>query len=424
MALDQSLATSLGIERFLYPPASLKATAAGQEQLLNADGENDPLDGFTVINGTITRATDTQFRDGAAVKFTKTAAAGTSAYVKAILTPPRGLMIPSVRRIVGPFDHVKTAVSVGDTKIAVNNIGRWPESGTASFEHAQRNTDTTKPIEEFSWLGKTGDSLDNVVRNIRNENNLVTIHAGDYVVGTSYINRFLSQVAVLNTNATAEAFLSAHPQYDTGSGFLFASTGVNGPSWKPPLGEWMILELVYDVFENNLMDPSAAPPTRIEFRLTHHLDNVVNAVMYFDEWRTYHMLQLDTLRDADPADTVVDVGEVFERTAGGIIRSARVRALTKRSVVSWGRGNTIPATLKNHLVNWHQDLCYPFGASRSFDFQAIGRADGFIHEQEEVVWVDGAPVFREHGPNGEWSVAIPLEHVTSDTAGIQRAGLK
>jgi len=421
--LNLTLAPTLGTERFLYPSASLVATYPG-EQIQNANAENSPLDGIFAVNGTLTRQTATRFRGGAAIRLEKTVAAPTQAYAYSHLEPPRGLFVPNVRRVVGPYDHVAVQVGVADSFVTVQNIDRWPTSGTAAFEHALRNSSGARPIEEFAWFGKSSSQLTPVFRNIRNENNAVVIEVGDYLVGTSYLNRFLVQVAVMNTLNATQARLEVHPQYsDGGGGWLFASTGVVGSAWTLPLNEWVIMELVYDFRATNIADPTNLPATRLEVRLVSHENNAINSLIHFDEFRLSHMLQLPR-RDDDPADTVVDVGEVFERTAGGVLRSARARPVTRRTLLNWSRRNPISSTVKNQLINWHRDLCYaPGAASRSFDFQGIGR-DGFPLEQEEVVWADSAPVLSEAGVVNEWALSIPLEHVASDTAGIQRAGLK
>jgi hypothetical protein len=430
MALDTAKLTSLfGAERFLYPSAALLGTGPGQEQLWNSTMEEAGAAGWLVINGTIARTTASQFRTGFNLRFTKGVAGGTSAWVYQRWKPPSGLMFPSTRRIVGPLDTLAANLAIGATTVQVSNPSRWPDYGTAVFEHTLRNSSGGRPMEEFSWNGKNGSGhLINVQRNLRNENNNVQMNAGELLIGTSYLRRKLFQCWVLPVNANGlKARMEAHPMYEDGlGGQLYANTGTVGPTYTMQQNQWNLLELVYDFTEANLADPGGPTPDQIEVRLVHHDDNANTNIFYLDEFRAYHILELPK-RDPNPIDPAEDVGESFERTAGGDFKSGRTSARVTNQLLSWGRGNPLSTQEKNWLINWHRDLAYEDQeTSRSFDFQ--GHLDGlygFPLEQHEVMWADTRPLFQEiAGTPPLWATKALLEQITENTTGITRGGLK
>ena len=422
----------LPFERFLYPSANV----AGGEQIANPTFDDD-ITGWSAYNNgggqpTISfGSSQRRFLSGGYLRMVKNSdhlgvpnvnLSGALARV----VPPRGLILPALSAVgdgynlVGPIDEITAAYGpTVSTQITVANGERWADQGTGVL------FDRRAAIRcEVSWNGKSGNVLQNVIGYIRNENNLnaQTFKATEQLIGTSILRRLLFQAWVQtqstgfggDSGALTQARLRIFLRYTGGS------TGLTGASVARPFSElipnaWHLLEVEMDAEEKNVDDP-ASPADEIEIRVDAHWDNHINTEVHVDDARVYHVLTLSDRVSKEPSAPIRDQGLAFARTAGGVLRGARIRPEVVSHNLRWDRRAPLKHELRHKLETWHRHLAYPANTMRSFDYQAVHHSEkDFRARQAEVVWADGAPVFQEVELGRDWTASVPLEYVDPET---------
>ena len=414
----------LQIDRFLYPSAN--DTSA--EQGGNPGFETDATGWAVNANGTIARTTAAYKSGLASGLFTKTSASSANvanaAYIYLRTVPPRGLIIPAASKITGPYDTLTVNATIpGAVTLEVANPERWPTAGTAILQDAL-NTAGSPRRKEVAWTGKSGSSLTGLLTNIRHESSAAATHrVGSALYGTTCLRRFLMQAWVFTDSASIQAGLAMHPTYVIPPSTVgYAGTGTVGIFTTLVQGEWTLLELVFDVTERNITDPAALKATGIEVRVQAHQLNAVSSIIYVDDVKLYHVLDLDQRVTQGPTLPFTDRGLIFERTAGGALRAGRVRPDVTRHVLDWSSpGSPISRQNKDRLEAWHSDLLYPANTMRTMDWQHVDPTGGdFRHPQREVMWAQSAPRFQEVGvgPGAGYLTEIPLEVIDQETTAL------